>query len=370
MQGVIDTPSRRAEAASPIASERPVQELGAGFSRLLSLGLDMLATADGEGYFTSLNPAWTTTLGWSQDELMSTPFVELVHPEDREATVALTRKVGQPGFEVADFENRYRCRDGSYRWLSWRAWTDGSQWYAVARDATARKQDELSRDELVARMRSLVIERTRGLRSTLGELEVMQTEVVRRLSMAVEYRDDDTGQHIDRVSRYSGLLARRAGLDAALWEPMRFASPLHDAGKVSIPDAVLLKPGKLTPEERAVMETHAHIGYELLRGSASPTLDLAATIAWTHHEKYDGSGYPRGLAGEAIPIEGRIVAIVDVFDALTSDRVYRPAFPIEEALGMMRRDRGTHFDPQLFDVFLEYVGEMSPRPLSIALAAA
>ena len=141
---------------------------------------------------------------------------------------------------------------------------------------------------------------------------------------------------------------------------MRFASPLHDAGKVGVPDGILLKPGRLTPEERAIMETHAQRGYELLRGSASPILELAATIAWTHHERFDGSGYPRGISGEDIPVEGRIVAIADVFDALTSDRVYRPAFPLQEVLAMMAADRGTHFDPRLLDIFFDAIGDMTP----------
>jgi putative two-component system response regulator len=207
-------------------------------------------------------------------------------------------------------------------------------------------------------VRALVVERTRELRSTTGAIEVAESEILRRLSMAVEWRDDDTGQHIDRVSRFSALLARRAGLDPQLWEPIRLASPLHDAGKVAIPDAVLLKPGKLTDAERAVMETHARRGYDLLRGSHSATLELAAKIAWTHHEKYDGSGYPRGLVGDDIPVEGRIVAVVDVFDALTSDRVYRDAFSVEQALDMMSAGRGTHFDPWLFDAFLASHDEM------------
>jgi len=138
------------------------------------------------------------------------------------------------------------------------------------------------------------------------------------------------------------------------------AAPLHDVGKVAIPDAILLKPGKLTAEERAIVETHAEEGHRLLKGSSSAILDLAATIALSHHEKWDGSGYPRGVRGEAIPIEGRIVAIADVFDALSSDRVYRKAFPVEEAVAMMRSERGKHFDPVLLDAFLEVLGSSGP----------
>ena len=199
--------------------------------------------------------------------------------------------------------------------------------------------------------------RTRELKSALVELEVAQTETVRRLSMAVEFRDEDTGKHVERIGRFSVLLAEQIGMDGEFCKRIRHAAPLHDVGKVAIPDHILLKPGPLTPEERAIVETHTEEGYRLVRGSSSAILDMAATIALSHQEKWDGTGYPRGLKGEAIPIEGRIVAVADVFDALTSDRVYRPAFPLEEAIRMMREERGTHFDPVLLDAFMEVLEE-------------
>jgi HD-GYP domain-containing protein (c-di-GMP phosphodiesterase class II) len=210
-------------------------------------------------------------------------------------------------------------------------------------------------------------ERTADLERALSELEVAQAETVRRLSMAVEFRDEDTGQHIERIGRFSTLLAEQIGMDHEFCERIRHAAPLHDVGKVAIPDAILLKPGPLTPDERKIVETHAEEGYRLVRGSTSAILDMAATIALSHQEKWDGSGYPRGLKGEAIPIEGRIVAVADVFDALTSDRVYRPAFPLEKAIEMMREERGTHFDPVLLDAFMEVLerngseGRTEPR---------
>jgi len=346
----------------------PVTERGpqpTDFLHLFEMAIDLLAIADASGRYTALNQSWERVLGWTREELMRAPLLEFVHPEDRQATLDVLERTGDTGFELSRFENRYRCRDGSYRWLSWRASTDGVQWYAVARDITDSKAREDEQLRLLSRMRSVIVERTRESRSSAGALEIAETEIVRRLSMAVEWRDDDTGQHIDRVSRLSGLLAQRAAPDPGMWEPMRFASPLHDAGKVAIPDGILLKPGKLTVDERAIMQTHSQRGYDLLRGSASPILELAASIAWTHHEKIDGSGYPRGLAGEEIPIEGRIVAIVDVFDALTSDRVYRPAFTLDKALAMMAADRGTHFDPRLLDIFFDAVAAM-PRPLEAA----
>jgi hypothetical protein len=202
--------------------------------------------------------------------------------------------------------------------------------------------------------------RSSELKRALSELEIAQAETVRRLSMAVEFRDEDTGAHIERIGRFSTLLAEHVGMDADFCATLTHAAPLHDVGKVAIPDAILLKPGKLTTEERAIVETHAEEGHRLLRGSSSSILDLAATIALSHHEKWDGSGYPRGVVGEAIPIEGRIVAVADVFDALTSDRVYRKAFTVEEAVEMMHEQRGQHFDPVLLDAFMEVLGRSGP----------
>jgi putative two-component system response regulator len=214
-----------------------------------------------------------------------------------------------------------------------------------------------------ARLRELegeVQQSSSQLHRALSELEIAQAETVRRLSMAVEFRDEDTGAHIERIGRFSRLLAEQAGREAEFCERLSHAAPLHDVGKVAIPDAILLKPGPLTPEERAIVETHAEEGHRLLRGSSSRILDLAASIALSHHEKWDGSGYPRGLSGEEIPVEGRIVAIADVFDALTSDRVYRRAFSVEQAVAMMREQRGSHFDPILLDAFLEVLGHSGP----------
>jgi HD-GYP domain-containing protein (c-di-GMP phosphodiesterase class II)/methylmalonyl-CoA mutase cobalamin-binding subunit len=202
--------------------------------------------------------------------------------------------------------------------------------------------------------------RTSELKRALSELEIAQAETVRRLSMAVEFRDEDTGAHIERIGRFSTLLAEHIGMDPEFCERLGHAAPLHDVGKVAIPDAILLKPGPLTPEERAIVETHAEEGHRLVRGSSSSILDMAATIALSHQEKWDGGGYPRGLKGEAIPIEGRIVAVADVFDALTSDRVYRKAFSVEDAVQMMREQRGRHFDPVLLDAFMEVLGQTGP----------
>jgi putative two-component system response regulator len=220
-------------------------------------------------------------------------------------------------------------------------------------NALRRRELEIENRAHREALEGIVRARTGELEASAKQLKLTREETVRRLSRAIEYRDHETGGHTDRMSRYAAQLASRLGLDA---ESIRLASPMHDVGKVALSDSVLLKPGGLTPAERVEMERHAEIGHEILAGSGSALLELAATIAWSHHEKYDGTGYPRGLAGDEIPIEGQIAAIADVFDALTSDRPYRPAFSIDEAMQMMRAERGTHFNPSLLDVFLDQVG--------------
>ncbi|MGD0273323.1 MAG: HD domain-containing phosphohydrolase [Gaiellaceae bacterium] len=185
------------------------------------------------------------------------------------------------------------------------------------------------------------------------ELRMHQEETVRRLSSMAELRDLETGRHLERMSSYCALIAERFGFSRERVELMRIASPMHDVGKIGIPDNILLKPATLTPEERETMQQHTVIGYRILSGSAAKLLTLAAVLAWTHHERFDGTGYPRGIAGDEIPLEGRIAAVADVFDALTTDRIYRPAFGVEQAIEMMRAQRGTHFDPDVLDCFFD-----------------
>ena len=205
------------------------------------------------------------------------------------------------------------------------------------------------------------------LRRSETELEVSREEMIRRLAWAIEFRDTATGRHTERMGRYCFVLARRLGLDEERCELIRVASGLHDIGKIAIPDSILLKAGELTLEERRLAERHTVIGHTILAGSASPLLELAATIALAHHEWFDGAGYPNGLTGEEIPLEGRIAAVADVFDALTSDRPYRPARSADEAFAVMTSGRGTQFDPLLLDLFFEssemILGEKAPVEL-------
>jgi len=183
------------------------------------------------------------------------------------------------------------------------------------------------------------------------ELKQTRLEIVQRLGLAAEYKDNETGLHVIRMSHYSALIARGAGFDEEAAEELLHASPMHDVGKIGIPDRILQKPGKLTPEEWAVMQEHPVIGARIIGNHPKGLLRMAYDIALTHHEKWDGSGYPQGLAGEAIPLVGRIVAIADVFDALTTERPYKKAWPINEALAYIREQAGKHFDPTLVEIF-------------------
>jgi putative two-component system response regulator len=189
-----------------------------------------------------------------------------------------------------------------------------------------------------------VRERTQELRET-------QLEIIRRLGRAAEYRDNVTGMHVIRMSQYCARLAREIGWTAEECETLLYASPMHDIGKIGIPDRILLKEGKLNAEEWEIMKSHASIGAELLDGSSSPLMQMAMRIALTHHEKWDGTGYPRGLRGEDIPMVGRIVSLCDVFDALTSERPYKEAWPIEDVMDEILAQAGRHFDPSLVEVF-------------------
>jgi putative two-component system response regulator len=212
------------------------------------------------------------------------------------------------------------------------------------------------------------------VRERTQQLACSHLDLIHCLGRAAEYRDNETGRHVIRVGRYAGVIARQLRLDPTTVELIEQAAPLHDLGKIGVPDSILLKPGKLEPEEFEVMQahcgmgrrifermpdqewdlakTHTEIGLKILAGGRSALFTMAATIALTHHERYDGSGYPLGLAGDNIPLPGRITAVADVFDALSSKRPYKPAFPLSKCFGIMREEKGRHFDPRVLDAFL------------------
>lgn len=206
------------------------------------------------------------------------------------------------------------------------------------------------RDELLNR--SIDVLET-NLFEKLHMIEKTQTEIIVRLGKAAEFRDDETGKHIERISEYVQIISNRIGVEKDQATLLKYAAPMHDVGKIGIPDNILLKPGRLTDEEFYIIKLHTVIGGRILGGTTLPLLELAREIALSHHERWDGSGYPFGLKGEEIPVSGRIVAITDVFDALTSERVYKAAWPIEKAIDYIRDQRGKQFDPMIVDAFLD-----------------
>lgn len=219
----------------------------------------------------------------------------------------------------------------------------------------SRVRAHLAVAERESRLESMVRERTR-------QLEATRRKLIQDLGHAAEFKDNETGMHVIRMSYYARCLAQATGQDEAWSELLFNASPMHDIGKIGIPDRILCKPGKLDPEEWAVMQTHTTIGARIIGDPEdSDLLAMAVTVALTHHERWDGTGYPKGLAGEAIPLEGRIVAVADVFDALTSERPYKKAWSIEDALAYMHRESGKHFDPTL----VEHFGKILPDILLI-----
>jgi putative two-component system response regulator len=195
------------------------------------------------------------------------------------------------------------------------------------------------------------------VRERTRELEESRFDIVRRLGRAGEYRDNETGMHVIRMSQFCHRLAIAAGISAAQAELLQAAAPMHDIGKIGIPDCILLKPGKLNEEEWRVMQTHAQIGADIIGIHDAVLLNIARTVALTHHERWDGKGYPNGLAGESIPIEGRIAAIADVYDALLSVRPYKTAWPQEKAVELIVQQSGLAFDPQLVSLFIGLLPE-------------
>jgi putative two-component system response regulator len=192
----------------------------------------------------------------------------------------------------------------------------------------------------------------------IDELRQTRLQIIHCLGLAAAYKDNETGRHVMRMSHISRVLARAAGFSEIEVENLYHAAPMHDIGKIGTPDAILLKKGSLDADEWAVMRNHSQIGGDILGEHSSPLLTMAYNIAMTHHEKWDGSGYPKGLKGEEIPLEGRIVALADVYDALTSERPYKSAWTIEATLEYINRERGHHFDPELVELFMAHLPEI------------
>ncbi len=235
----------------------------------------------------------------------------------------------------------------------------------ITRTQDYTRQVRVDRDDEIGQLSDAFNTMIQGMDHALGEItalnkeiEETQREVVFTMGSIGESRSKETGNHVKRVAEYSKLLARYYGLSEEEAEMLKQASPMHDIGKVAIPDAILNKPGRFDPQERRIMDTHAALGYEMLKHSQRPLLQTAAIVAYEHHEKFDGSGYPRGLKGEEIHIYGRITALADVFDALGSDRVYKKAWEDAKIFALFHEERGKHFDPKLVDIFFAHLDEI------------
>ena len=286
-----------------------------------------------DGRYTRVNRALCAMTGYSAEQLIGMHFAEITHPDDRAQGIASLDALIDGRLTVYRAEKRYLHRDGHTVHVRVAVTTicdetgHVTQLHAQSQDVTEAK--------LAAH-----------------RIEDAQFETLARLAAAAEYRDDDTGAHTRRVGELAGRLAETLGLPAEQVRLIRLAAPLHDVGKIGIPDAILLKPGRLTADEFDYMKRHTTIGAQMLSGGVSAQIALAEQIASTHHERWDGTGYPAGLAGDAIPIAGRIVAVADVFDALTHARPYKKAWPRAEALAELGRQRGRQFDSQVIDAFL------------------
>lgn len=208
-------------------------------------------------------------------------------------------------------------------------------------------------------LEQMVAEKSAQLQQALAEVQKSEKDILSILDKTAEYRDNETSEHTVRVGEMSAFIARELGWDEQQAELIRLAAPLHDIGKVGIPDNILLKPGRLDDQEFAIMKQHAQIGHEILSQKQTPILKMAAEIAFTHHEKYNGMGYPRGLAKDDIPQSGAIVAVVDVFDALLSSRPYKKAFSLAQTVDIIQQDRGQHFHPQICDCLLKNVSKLT-----------
>jgi putative two-component system response regulator len=253
-------------------------------------------------------------------------------------------------------------RLGAYGWVT--KPFDANQILIAVANALIRASLEEQSRAYEERLERSVVARTAELEEAVIKLEHSEAELRRvtedtiaALTRAIERRDIETGNHIERVSMYATMLARRLGLSDDRCELIRAASPMHDVGKVGIPDGILLKPARVTPAEFSVIKQHVMLGHSILSLSDQPLLKLASDIAQNHHERWDGTGYLRGLRGEEIPLEGRITSIADTFDALVSRRVYKAPVPVDQAFDIIRDGRGTQFDPALADLFVEHRSE-------------
>ncbi len=317
------------------------------------------------GRWEYVSPQIEPMLGYSASEWQGNARLwrDRIHPDDRELVLAMDERALQSGAPLR-CEYRIHARDGRVVWVRDEAVVldepSGRILHGVMYDITVQK-----RAEDAVRDQHEILERT--VRERTRELEEARVETLQRLAFAAEYRDEGTYLHTERVGRVAALLAAAIGMSEQEVGLIRRAAPLHDIGKIGVPDPILLKEGSLDQRERGLMRGHALVGAKILSGSRSTVLQLAEEIALTHHERWDGGGYPRGLVGDEIPPSGRLVAIADVFDALTHSRPYHhDSLPIGEAMALIAKGAGSQFDPEMVAAFTELDRELllaEPAPL-------
>jgi putative two-component system response regulator len=325
------------------AARRQAAAKGVRLATLVDASNEAIMSSDADGMITTCNRAAEELYGYTEVELVGRSAAILSPPakhlEQQQLMMAAER-----GIQTVEHDTQRVHKNGGLLDVSVtlsRIMEGGAfdGYCAITHDITKRV---LARDQLEA-----------AVRDRTHELSRSRAEMLHSLALAAEYRDYETAEHTERVGENAALLAARLGLPASLVELIREAAPLHDVGKIGIPDQILLKPAPLTPEEFDVMKEHTILGSRLLARSDSPVLQLGESIALAHHERWDGTGYPAGLAGEAIPMAARIVAVVDAFDAITHDRPYRSACSIDEGMAQISRCSGTQFDPRVAEAFLE-----------------
>jgi PAS domain S-box-containing protein len=306
---------------------------------------------DGDPVWHYVSPELENVLGYSPEQWTADPtlWAERLDQEERSKFLAEKRRACETGRDVYG-TYRLRAADERIVWIRDEATVLSEEGRALVQgvmyDVTQLKATEYNARSFAEALQETVAERT-------AELERSRRDTLQRLALAAEYRDDATLEHTERVGRVAELIGRKLGLDAETAQTLRDAAPLHDLGKLAVSDRILLKPGKLTPEERTVISAHPVVGARILAGGGDAVMQMAEEIALTHHERWDGTGYPRHLKGEEIPIVGRIVAVADVLDALIHERPYKPAYPLDDAIEMIRGDAGSHFDPAVVEAFLQ-----------------
>lgn len=306
---------------------------------------------DGSYRYTFANAQADELAGRREGQLVGEKDEAIMGPEALEQTRADDRRILRDGTthraeETIEIGGMERC----FQSVKFPLLNEKGQANAVCGisiDISAQRDALQLRDELAVTQQEAI-----------KELRLSQKETVDRLAKAIEMHDSSTGEHVARIAKVAAFLGAQLGLDDERIHLLRAAAPMHDVGKIATRDEILRKPGPLTPSERMEMENHTVVGHEILANSKSDMLRLAARIALTHHERYDGTGYPRGLSADEIPLEGRIVAVADVFDALLNDRCYRQAMSVDETVEIIEEGRGTHFDPEIVDALIDNLAEV------------